>query len=863
LVLIRRGHDFCFKYITWQVDVVPKSLTLIKLSIEAAMSYNMSFLRLWSSLLNISLLLSILLPVTAAGSSFFRNRLSSSPSYRNRDACPARCSTSGPSSRNWQVYRSISRFSTCDEAIFYDFALSDRVDDPETNHRVYACSSYGSDWGNLPVDPAGEPPVPSSSSGNATYQIGSWPNESGLSVGAYSSTIISQIRSYLSNGFAPVDGPTILMASIGRASVGLYIGQGLQNQVIGEFALKALQNALSSPDYSNIAQAAMQYCLPQQSSDHIFGFIATGDGTFGVVQDTIQQWADAKCLTFPAVSEIVGPAVFNSPPFDTIKASSDNSTRTSNSTIATSFAPFTNSTKLRNTTLAPVPKSPISRRENSKLFPSVKYSRRSECRTVAVSPGDSCGSLAQRCGISGADFTKFNSASNFCATLQPYQHVCCSDGTLPDFAPQPNGDGSCATYTVVANDNCAVIAAKYSLTVDKINAYNTKTWGWNGCSNIWLGTAMCISSGSPPMPATVAGTVCGPQVPGTAKPAAGVDLASLNPCPLNACCDIFGQCGTTDEFCTISHSSSGAPGTAQPGQNGCISNCGTDIVRSSAPAEYKKLAFYEGYNLGRPCLYQAASQLDTSSSTHIFFSFGVFDDNYVISVGDILSNYEFESFKQLEGIKKVLSIGGWAFSTEPSTYHLFRNGVLPANRQALANSIAAFVNTHGLDGVNLDWEYPGVSVSAPYAKSRERPLTRSQAQDMPGIPAASLDDGANYLELLKLLRGLMPNKEISVAAPASYWYLKGFPIKLMSDYCDYIVYMTYDLHGQVHSPPHVEVLRDSVLINISGTPTTNGHKSVVRLETACALMSISRRLSAHCLWWVHETQEKFPGPAIC
>jgi LysM repeat protein len=550
-------------------------------------------------------------------------------------------------------------------------------------------------------------------------------------VGAYSSTIISQIRSYINNGFAPVEGPTILIASIGRATVGLYIGQGLQNQGISDFALQALENALSAKEYSNIAQVAMQYCLPQQSSDHIFGYIATGNATFGVVQETLRQWSDAKCLTFPAVREIVGPATFNTAPFDPLKESFGNSTHSaavasSNSTIMTSvpmpttyarLRNITSSAKSTNATLTNASRGSISVRENAKLYPSVRHSRRSECRTIAVSPGDSCAALAQRCGVSGADFTKFNSASNFCASLQPYQHVCCSEGTMPDFAPQPNGDGSCATYTVAANDNCAVIAAKYSLTVDKINSFNTKTWGWNGCSNLWLGTVMCISSGGPPMPAAVAGTVCGPQVPGTAKPAAGVDLASLNPCPLNACCDIFGQCGTTDEFCTISRSSSGAPGTAQAGQNGCISNCGTRIVRSSAPAEYKKFAFYEGYNLGRPCLYQAASQLDTKSSTHIFFSFGVFDDNYSISVGDNLSNYEFDSFKRLLGIKRILSIGGWTFSTDPSTYHLFRNGVLPANRQALANSIASFVNAHGLDGVNIDWEYPGVSVSAPCTQS--------------------------------------------------------------------------------------------------------------------------------------------------
>ena len=37
---------------------------------------------------------------------------------------------------------------------------------------------------------------------------------------------------------------------------------------------------------------------------------------------------------------------------------------------------------------------------------------------------------------------------------------------------------------------------------------------------------------------------------------------------------------------------------------------------------------------------------------------------------------------------------------------------------------------------------------------------------------------------------------VSFAAPASYWYLKSFPIKNMAKDLDYIIYMTYDLHGQ-------------------------------------------------------------------
>eukprot|EP01133_Synstelium_polycarpum_P016622 gene16622-19747_t len=43
----------------------------------------------------------------------------------------------------------------------------------------------------------------------------------------------------------------------------------------------------------------------------------------------------------------------------------------------------------------------------------------------------------------------------------------------------------------------------------------------------------------------------------------------------------------------------------------------------------------------------------------------------------------------------------------------------------------------------------------------------------------------------------LPSKySLSIASPASYWYLRAFPIAEMSKYLDYIVFMTYDFHGQ-------------------------------------------------------------------
>lgn len=65
-------------------------------------------------------------------------------------------------------------------------------------------------------------------------------------------------------------------------------------------------------------------------------------------------------------------------------------------------------------------------------------------------------------------------------------------------------------------------------------------------------------------------------------------------------------------------------------------------------------------------------------------------------------------------------------SHSPATYGIFRSGVQSANRDKMAQNIASFVISNGLDGVDVDWEYPG-------------------APDIPDIPAADPQEGENYL----------------------------------------------------------------------------------------------------------------------
>ncbi|KAJ5286004.1 hypothetical protein N7534_004960 [Penicillium rubens] len=171
-----------------------------------------------------------------------------------------------------------------------------------------------------------------------------------------------------------------------------------------------------------------------------------------------------------------------------------------------------------------------------------KLVARAECSTKQVEEGDTCAALATKSGISAADFTKYNPADNCCSTLKPGRHVCCSSGTMPDFAPKPDADGSCATYTIQPDDNCVDLAAQYSLTNQYLKVFNANTWGWNGFSNVWL-IALFASAKAirplPPSPNLLPNAVCGAQKPGTEAPKDTTNITNPNPCPLSACC-MFG-----------------------------------------------------------------------------------------------------------------------------------------------------------------------------------------------------------------------------------------------------------------------------------------------------------------------------------
>ncbi|KAF2167032.1 glycoside hydrolase family 18 protein [Zasmidium cellare ATCC 36951] len=635
--------------------------------------------------------------------------------------CPIECDPSGSNPSAWTYYYGFDELNACDGTVIFETNIYNNV--TNTKHLYYrACTATGgtvlpdgtagvkSISDRATVDPArGNASSPSlarrqvlslndTTPAAASLQLVSGNNGGDADIAAAQAALDG-----LGNYIATIENNASTIFARSKSMVaGAYIGSQLDKSsaaaAISKFHDRVGQNSAPS-------EFAAQSCgtADKTVSADYFGVIY--DTSVLTVGTTLRSWDQAGCITGD-----------QSQPWDGVQVQRLSGTRVSIAPEARSILVV-----------------------------------RATCNYTQVESGDGCYSVAERCGISQDQLESYNGSSAFCSSLTPDEYACCSAGSLPDFSPQQNPDGSCISYTIQPDDYCAAIAEAHQMTTQDIKNRNNQTWGWQGCGNLFVGMKICLSTGIPPFPANVPNSVCGPQVNNTQATSEPTTWADLNPCPLNACCDIFGQCGITPDFCTADPADTGNPGTAQPGSNGCISNCGTDIISGPPPATFERVASIpERYTI-------------------VHWAFANISDSFEPSV----TPYEdgWAKFKDQTGFKRVVSFGGWTFSTA---------GSMPDNRQTFANNLAAFVQNEGIDGIDIDWEYPG----APDDEGED-------------IPIDSPDSGPNYLAFLKLLRAALPSQcTVSISLPASYYYSKAFPVKDMAPLLDYFIYMTYDLHGQ-------------------------------------------------------------------
>lgn len=78
---------------------------------------------------------------------------------------------------------------------------------------------------------------------------------------------------------------------------------------------------------------------------------------------------------------------------------------------------------------------------------------------------------------------------------------------------------------------------------------------------------------------------------------------------------------------------------------------------------------------------------------HIYFAFANITADMEVDISDVEA--PFSTFAGLkEGGKRILSFGGWAFSTAPETFTIFRQAVTDAQRQKFADNVVAFLKLH-------------------------------------------------------------------------------------------------------------------------------------------------------------------------
>jgi hypothetical protein len=256
----------------------------------------------------------------------------------------------------------------------------------------------------------------------------------------------------------------------------------------------------------------------------VFGITIDSAGNMTAAQNAVRAWNEAECVTsFDAKSDLSDVRIWEEQEGLFLDDSPSDDSILAHLAVRDSLAPRQTSTP----------------------------SEQGTCKTIRVQRGDSCGALAKRCKIAPSDFAKYNPDKDPCSTLTltPGQSVCCSPGRLPDIRPLLNKDGTCATHLIKPGNDCTFLAGSNGLTRKDIEEFNNgTTWGWYGCDKLIPGTYICLSEGDPPMPFPIPNAWCGPTKRGSKPPSKGQELKDLNPCPLNACCNIWGQCGVSGDF---------------------------------------------------------------------------------------------------------------------------------------------------------------------------------------------------------------------------------------------------------------------------------------------------------------------------
>lgn len=172
--------------------------------------------------------------------------------------------------------------------------------------------------------------------------------------------------------------------------------------------------------------------------------------------------------------------------------------------------------------------------------------------------------------------------------------------------------------------------------------------------------------------------------------------------------------------------------------------------------------------------------IKANALTHINYAFVNIVDGKAFLTNEKTDSTNFRKLNLLKrlnpDLKILISIGGWAWSEN------FSDAVLTdSSRLVFAKSSVAIIKKYKLDGVDIDWEYPGMA-------GEEDNVFRPE-------------DKQNYTLMFKAIREELDafekesgdKKLLTTAVGGFEEYLVNTEMKKAAQYLDYVNLMTYDL----------------------------------------------------------------------
>jgi len=173
----------------------------------------------------------------------------------------------------------------------------------------------------------------------------------------------------------------------------------------------------------------------------------------------------------------------------------------------------------------------------------------------------------------------------------------------------------------------------------------------------------------------------------------------------------------------------------------------------------------------------APDEVDAAKLTHINYAFANVKDGRLVEG----FAHDAENLRVLTGLrarnpllKVLVSVGGWTWSKG------FSDAALTAeSRRRFCESAVAYVKRHDLDGLDVDWEYPGL----PGDDNPHRPEDRANFTALMTDLRAHLDAavaGSDKRQLLTFAAGAFPD------------YLAHAAMNEVAGVVDFVNLMTYD-----------------------------------------------------------------------